>query len=26
MFEENFLQFEEGTSQEVLDAAPKPLS
>ena len=26
MFEENFEQFEEGTSQEVLDAAPKPLS
>ena len=26
MFEENFRQFEEGTSQEVLDAAPKPLS
>ena len=26
MFEKNFLQFEEGTSQEVLDAAPKPLS
>ncbi|MDE0707551.1 MAG: phosphoenolpyruvate carboxykinase (ATP) [Candidatus Poseidoniales archaeon] len=26
MFGENFIQFEEGTSQEVLDAAPKPLS
>ena len=26
MFAENFKQFEEGTSQEVLDAAPKPLS
>jgi len=26
MFDENFLQFEEGTSQDVLDAAPKPLS
>ena len=26
MFGENFEQFEQGTSQEVLDAAPKPLS
>jgi phosphoenolpyruvate carboxykinase (ATP) len=26
MFAENFKQFEEGTSQDVLDAAPKPLS
>ena len=26
MFAENFKQFEQGTSQEVLDAAPKPLS
>ena len=26
MFVENFKQFEQGTSQEVLDAAPKPLS
>ena len=26
MFGENFLQFAEGTSQDVLDAAPKPLS
>nr|MCS5536253.1 phosphoenolpyruvate carboxykinase (ATP) [Candidatus Poseidoniales archaeon] len=26
MFGENFLQFEEGTSQDVLDAAPKPFS
>jgi len=26
MFAENFKQFEEGTSQDVLEAAPKPLS
>ncbi len=26
MFGVNFIQFEKGTSQEVLDAAPKPLS
>ena len=26
MFGENFSQFEKGTSQEVLNAAPKPLS
>jgi phosphoenolpyruvate carboxykinase (ATP) len=26
MFGENFRQFAEGTSQSVLDAAPKPLS
>ena len=26
MFSENFIQFHEGTRQDVLDAAPKPLS